>query len=135
MSTARSGRGFSLSTLAISALLACTSATSGVATNPRLIARDEIQRYMSGGTSDLYELVQRARPRWLQERSERSLNLETVILVYLNQQRLGGPDALRSLKPDNVMRIRWLDSAAAAALPGARDQHVESAIVVETSSG
>lgn len=114
--------------------LACSSSRqSGVSTNPDLIAAEEIAQYMRNGTSNLYELIQRARPRWLESRPDRSLNLETAIVVYHNQQRLGGIEALRELRPDNVARIRRLDAARAALLPRGGDGHVEAAIVVETT--
>jgi hypothetical protein len=116
------------------AVLGCSSARQGgVSTTPDLISEEEIAQYMRNGTSNLHELIQRARPRWLESRGDRSLRLETVILVYQNQQRLGGLDALRELRPDNVVRIRRLDASRAGLLPGARDDHVEAAIVVETS--
>jgi len=123
-----------LTSAAAVATLACSSARQGgVAANPELIAQEEIAQHMSTGTSNLYDLIQRARPRWLESRGDRSLLLQTVILVYQNQQRLGGIETLRELKPDNVVRIRRLDSSRAGLLPGARDDHVEAAIVVETS--
>ncbi|MCI0435124.1 MAG: hypothetical protein L0271_16005 [Gemmatimonadetes bacterium] len=99
--------------------------------NPDRIDRAEIEQYMRGGTPNLYELVERARPRWLRSRSERSFLLETQIVVYLNQQRLGPVEALRQLVLDNVTSLRWLDAAQAGLLPGASEQHTEGAIVVE----
>jgi hypothetical protein len=119
---------------ALLAMLACSSAQQGgVSRNPELIEQEEVAEYLRTGTNNLFELIQRARPRWLESRGDRSLRLETVTLVYLNQQRVGGLDALRELRPDNVVRIRRLDASRAGLLPGARDDHVEAAIVVETS--
>jgi hypothetical protein len=119
---------------AVGAALACSSARQGgVSTSRDVIAQEEIAQYLQSGTNNLYELIQRARPRWLESRGDRSFRLETVILVYHNQQRLGGLDALRELRPDNVVRIRRLDASRAGLLPGSRDDHVEAAIVVETS--
>ena len=40
-----------------------------------------------------------------------------IAALYHNQQRLGGLDALRELRPDNVVRIRRLDFARAGLLP------------------
>jgi hypothetical protein len=123
-----------LASAAVIAALACSSARQAtVSTNPELIQQEEIAQYIRSGTTNLFELIQRARPRWLEKRSDRSLRLETVILVYHNQQRLGGIETLRELRPENVVRIRRLDAARAGLLPGARDDHVESAIVVETA--
>jgi hypothetical protein len=114
----------------------CTAGRRGsVASTPDLIERAEIEQHIASGTLNLHELIQRARPRWLESRTDRSLALETVILVYHNQQKLGGLEVLRDLRLENVVRIRRLDSARAGLLPGARDQHVEAAIVFETLPG
>jgi hypothetical protein len=111
----------------------CTSGRRGaLSATPELIERVEIEQHMGSGVTNLYDLILRARPRWLEQRGDRSLRLETVILVYHNQSRLGGIEVLHDLRPDNVMRIRRLDSARAGLLPGGRDQHVEAAIVFET---
>jgi len=138
MSPARVGDRLRLVSVFASAVmlgaLGCSgSRPGGVSTTPDVIAQEEIEQYMRTGTSNVYELIQRARPRWLETRNDRSLRLETVILVYHHQQRLGGIEALRELRPENVVRIRRLDAARAGLLPGARDNHVESAIVVETA--
>jgi hypothetical protein len=139
MSPARRGNRLRLVTSAfasavvIGALACSASRQSAVSTNLDVIAQEEIEQHLRTGTSNLFELIQRARPRWLEKRNDRSLRLETVILVYHHQQRLGGIEALRELRPDNVVRIRRLDAARAGLLPGARDNHVESAIVVETA--
>lgn len=114
----------------------CTMGRPGsMSSRPDLIERAEIQQHMASGTLNLYELIQRARPRWLESRSDRSLALETVILVYHHQQKLGGLEVLHDLRLENVMSIRRLDSSRAGLLPGARDQHVEAAIVFETLPG
>ena len=113
----------------------CSAGRRGsVSTTPELIERAEIEQQLAAGVTNLFDLIQRARPRWLEGRADRSLRLETVILVYHNQARLGGIEVLHDLRPDNVMRIRRLDSARAGLLPSARGQHVESAIVFETMS-
>lgn len=111
----------------------CTPGRQGsVSATPDLIVRAEIEQYIASGALSMHELIQRSRPRWLEGRNDRSLALETVILVYHNQQKLGGLEVLHDLRLDNVMRIRRLDSARAGLLPGARDQHVEAAIVFDT---
>ncbi|MBI2403929.1 MAG: hypothetical protein HYV20_14575, partial [Gemmatimonadetes bacterium] len=54
---------------------------SGVS-NPNLISLTEIDQAREDGVRDLYELIDRARPRWLIGRNPRSLQLQTVIAVY-----------------------------------------------------
>ena len=102
--------------------------------NPNLIAAAEIQEMQEAGVRDLYELVSRQRPSWLQTRTERSLQLETAVLVYHNESRLGGVDALRGYPLLLVTSLRYLDAAQAGLLPGAGSAHVEGAIVIRTAS-
>ncbi|MGH7556127.1 MAG: hypothetical protein ACREMQ_24250 [Longimicrobiales bacterium] len=112
---------------------ACSSGgRGGSARAPDVIAVEEIARYRDEGTRDLRELIQRARPRWLETRGERSINLETTVLVYQNNQVLGSLEVLRDIPILNVVAIRYLDASRAGLLPGARSQHVAAAIVVET---
>ena len=102
--------------------------------NPNLITAAEIQEQQAGGVRDLYELISRQRPAWLQTRTERSLQLETLVLVYHNETRLGGVEALRGYPLLSVESLRYLDAAQAGLLPGAGSAHVEGAIVIRTGS-
>ena len=101
--------------------------------NPNVISRDEIERGQLEGVHDLYELIDRDRPRWLQMRSARSLGLPTVIAVYHNQMMLGGVEMLRGFQLLSVTSIRYLDAAQAMLLPGAGSAHIEGAIVISTA--
>ncbi len=100
--------------------------------DPNLISVDEIQRAEREGVRDLYELIQRDRPRWFQLRSPRSLELATVIAVYHNHTMLGGVDILRGYQLVSVASLRYLDAAQAMLLPGAGSTHIEGAIVITT---
>jgi hypothetical protein len=119
--------------LLVAALVAsaCASRRATARGTPDLITAAEIEEYRASGTRDLHELIQRARPRWLQSRGERSLHLETQIVVYQDQLKLGGIEVLKELPLEQIAAIRRLDSARAGLLPGARDVHVEAAIVIE----
>ena len=114
--------------------IACTGARPGSgARSQNLITRAEIEEQRSAGVRDLQELVERLRPRWLTIRSERSLQLQTIVLVYLNNARLGGIEVLRGYPiSDGILSLRYLDSAQAGLLPGAGSAHVEGAIVIST---
>ncbi|MEX2281849.1 MAG: hypothetical protein WEE89_05155 [Gemmatimonadota bacterium] len=124
--------------LALSAVTAfgtaCSSAGRGGpgGSNPTLITQNDILRGTQDGVHDLYELIGRIRPRWLQSRMDRSLRLETLIVVYQNNSRLGGIEALRGYPLTNITSIRYLDAAQAGLLPGAAGGHIEGAIVIST---
>jgi hypothetical protein len=83
------------------------------ANNPNLITRQEIQETRA---SNLYEVVNTLRPRWLQVIDSPSFSGGSAqILVYRDNVRLRGPEALRSLNPEMAQEIRWLDRMEAAA--------------------
>jgi hypothetical protein len=58
--------------------------------------------------------------------------LPTTVLVYVNETRLGGLDALRGYPLLSVASLRYLDASQAGLLPGAGSAHVEGAIVIRT---
>ncbi len=132
-------RGFGLKTvvavvtaLALSLVVgACASSGERSGGDSRLLTAEELE---ASGASDVYEAVERLRPRWLRGRGGRSLDaLETDILVYFNDSRMGSPEeTLRSMSLDGISRIEYLDSARASALPGTGSGHVEAAIMVYT---
>src|SRR5262245_52048709 len=128
-----------LALLSASAVLgACASGAgsgSRIASSPNLITQSEIDEARQSGVRDLYELIERRRPRWLQARPERSINLQTSILVFQNNSRLGGIDALRGYPLGSVTSIRYVDAAQAGQLPGGGGAHVQGAIVISTAIG
>jgi hypothetical protein len=120
-----------LSLLLLLPASACTPARTGdAARNPDVLTEEEIR---ASGARNAYELVEQLRPRWLREGPDRSLRLETVILVYYDGVRLGGLDTLRDLPLDPIRRMHVLGSAQAGTLPGLGSQHVERVIMVLTS--
>ncbi|MGD8362546.1 MAG: hypothetical protein PVJ04_14055 [Gemmatimonadota bacterium] len=134
MSAARTG------TLALGLLLAsipilgCASTggqSGGESVDPNRLTREEI---LGAEATNLYEVVQRLRPRWLVVRSQRSFNMETEIVVFQNDMDLGGPDALRQMTPELAFEIEYLEGTrAATALPGLMSgRHIQGAIIVRT---
>ena len=123
--------------LAITAALlgsACASSPNGGRDNNEnmdLITREQI---LEAGANNLYDVVSRLRPRWLQVRSLRSFNQETEIVVLQNEMLLGGPEALREMTPELAYEVRYLDGTRAAAqIPGLMSgRHIQGAIVVST---
>lgn len=114
---------------------ACASTRpTSVRRDPNTISSAEVEEMRQAGVTDLYELVHRRRPMWLRTRSERSFRLETVILVYINEARLGTVEALRGYPLHSIVALRFLDAPQAGLLPGAGSTHVDGAIVVETGA-
>jgi hypothetical protein len=121
--------------LLLCAVTACASAPSaeGSGRAQNELSREEI---MAAGVNNLYDVIHRLRPRWLNVRGQRSFGqaaLNTEVVVFQNQTMLGGVEVLRQLGPDIAMRLRYLDGATAtASLPGLGSRHVEGAIIIET---
>lgn len=116
------------------AAASCAGARTGDTppSNPNLISKAELDQARDEGIRDLYELIERTRPRWLQIRNPRSFQLPTVVAVYHHETRLGGIDVLRGYPLISVMSVRYLDAAQAMMLPGA-SAHIEGAIVISTA--
>jgi hypothetical protein len=119
---------------------ACTPAGAGwreprgAAPASSVISKEEIASVRAG---NLYEVVQRLRPGWLTTRGIQNFSGNTgMIVVYQDHQRMGELGALRELRPENVVVLRYLDATTAAMLPGIRPREiVGGAIVVVTPAG
>jgi len=83
------------------------------------------------GATNLYDAIDRLRPRWLQVRSARSLGLPHEVVVYRGPSFLGSVDVLRGYPVGSVTHVEYLDSAeAAATLTGYGSRHLEGAIIL-----
>lgn len=81
---------------------------------------------------NVYELVERERPRWLVSRGARSFHLDTEIIVAVNRRYYGPVETLRQFKPEEVREIVYLDGpTATATVNGLGSRHVEAAIALE----
>lgn len=123
--------------LVLGLLTACASAPAGSKSSTRRdrLTRDEI---MSANVTNLYDVVARLRPQWLEvsQRGDRSFGLQTNVVVFQNQTYLGDVDVLRQLSPESAYQMDFLDgSTASNTLPGLGSQHVAGAIVIKTSAG
>lgn len=80
--------------------------------NPRVITTEEMQ----GTTArNAFELVQLLRPGWLQKKGAYSFRNDGDIVVYMDDMRVGGPDALRQIETSALSSIRFLDPVSAQA--------------------
>ncbi|TVP74657.1 MAG: hypothetical protein EA352_10275 [Gemmatimonadales bacterium] len=114
-------------------LAACASSDgTSTRTNSSLLTQEDLAAV---DVSNLYDAVSRLRPRWLQVRSSRSINSDTVIGVWHGRTYLGDPEVLRGWSLGSIRQVRYLDGAtASASLSGFRGAHLAGAIVIETEN-
>jgi hypothetical protein len=119
--------------LLVSAAVAagCASAPGAVGGDPNLLTQDQIAQ---SDARNVFELVEHLRPRWLQQRLQRSQRLSTAILVYHNRSAIGGIEVLRDIPAQGIYSIRWFDATQAGRLPGAGSTVVDGAIVISTAA-
>ena len=145
-------RGYGLvSTFAVlAAVVGCAStgtSTSGsakVRADPNVITTAEID---SEPFRDAYDIVQRLRPSWYTQKSggaaarrmgaaSSNSAIGAGLVVYLDNSRLGGVEALRQLSPNGLESLRFMDAAVATAmLPGIGTSVISGAIVARSRRG
>jgi hypothetical protein len=111
---------------------ATTSSTKG---SQRTSGRDLLQQeeILAARASNLYDVVRRLRPNWLNIRaSAQSIRpTPTSILVYEGAIRLGDVEVLKSMSPESVGSMRYLSSTeATATLVGTTAGWVAGVIVI-----
>jgi hypothetical protein len=96
------------------------------------MSRAELDELRELGIRNLYEAIDRSRPRWLVVRSGmRSFSRETEVVVFQDQTFLGNQDVLNRMGLEGVYEIRYVDGPTAqATLGGIQDRHVQAAIVI-----
>jgi hypothetical protein len=132
---------------AISVILGCSSsgAAPTTAANPKVdpsfkadpdfIVATEFDHQ---GFRDAYDIVQRLRPNWFTRKTggsaaRRMGTAGSGLVVYLDNARMGGVDALRQLQTGAIESLRFLDAAnATARLPGLGSSVISGAIVVQS---
>lgn len=108
-------KAFLLASASLLLVSACQTAQMQPAGRVRGDSRTVTATELSVATqTDLYAYVQAERPRWLQSRSPGSLGGPALgVLVFINNQRLGGTEQLRSITVSAVQQIRFYDAAEA----------------------
>jgi hypothetical protein len=61
-----------------------------------------------------FDVVQRLHPNWLRPRGTETVLGPAPVIVYVDNMRRGGVEALTSISPDEVSEIRFLDGPDAA---------------------
>lgn len=113
-------------------LAACAptgESTSG--NDPTVISRAEIQG--AEDSSNAYTLVQQFHPEWLKKRGQSSIRQPGDIVVYVDNSRRGGPDALRRINVIDVELIEFLRPDKATMRYGSGHDH--GAILVHLKEG
>jgi hypothetical protein len=130
-----------LALVVIGGALGCSSSgaapktTAGPKVDPDLIVATEFD---GKGFRDAYDIVQRLRPNWFTKKTggsaaRRMGTAGSGLVVYLDNARMGGVDALRQLQTGSIESLRFLDAAdATARLPGLGSSVVAGAIVAQS---
>lgn len=125
------------------------TAAAKTKTNPDFISTSEID---AATFRDAYDIVQRLRPNWFTKaRASGGGGLSgtqvsggsavqsgggTGLVVYLDNNRMGGPEALRDMSASAIGTLQYMDAATATAkLPGIGSSIVSGAIVATSRSG
>jgi hypothetical protein len=121
-------------------LTAAGCASSGNGTSPRRDSRSLTpEEIATVPVTNIYEAVERLRPRWLEMRDVRSIGAGASgggqIVVFLNNSYVGGPETLRQFEAHQIVNIKYLDAAQASATLSGYDtsRHVVAGIVLETA--
>ena len=124
-------------------LLAISVALAGCSGNPtpnavpvagrptidrQVLTREEI---LATEYTNLYDVVRGLRGNWVRTRAADSFTKTSEVQVYLDNQRVGGIDELRSMQVRTVQSIRWFDPIAASARWGT--DHGAGVIFVTTA--
>ena len=106
--------------------------SSAAKLNQDLISTSEID---SQSFRDAYDVVQRLRPNWFTRKtggnSARRLGASgSGLVVYLENTRMGGIEALRQINTSAIESLQFMDaSIATATLPGLGSSVISGAIV------
>lgn len=128
-----------ISVLTVAVLLASAGCASSGTPPATRGTRDIITRAEIDATPahSAYELVSRLRPNWLRATAPGSISggaiRRQVILVYLDDTRLGGIEALRTIGTLPILSIRFLEATEAGmVLRDIGSQPIAGAIVIRT---
>ena len=103
--------------------------------NQDLITATEID---SQSFRDAYDVVQKLRPSWFTRKTggssaRRIGTAGSGLVVYLDNARMGGIEALRQLNTSAIESLQFMDAAVATAtLPGLGSSVIAGAIVART---
>ncbi len=122
---------------AASLLAGCASSAGTADTGVPRARQDQqlITRDVIVGTqyTNMFEVVQALRSNWLRAKTGTNASGRVdVLVVYLDNQRIGGVEELRRIVPSSVQTARYLDPIAASARWGM--DHGAGAIAIVTAT-
>jgi hypothetical protein len=96
-------------------------------TDRSIISKAQIDEH---GFINAYDAVESLRSTWLRTRGTNSLNRPTEVLVYIDDNRLGGVQTLKQVTTSQIIQIRFVDGLTATARWGL--DHGQGVILVVT---
>jgi hypothetical protein len=115
--------------LALVLVLGCGPRPGGGESNTarpdrNVITLPEVQAArIDNAIGNAYDLVRTLQPMWLRKRGANSIQRDGDIVVYLDNARLGGPEALRQVETISITSIRYYDPGAATFKFGSGHEH------------
>src|SRR2546430_1088385 len=97
------------------------------AADRNLLTQEDLREYRF---ATVFDAIEALRSHWLRERGPDSFSTPGHVQVYLDDSRLGGVEALRTLPLTNVLYIRHVNGVDAAARWGL--DHGQGVILVST---
>lgn len=99
---------------------ACASSGAGAKANVNESSSDKVTsiEIAQAPSNNVYDLIYRLRPHWLRAGATGSIGGGTsrnqVTLVYLDGNKLGGIETLRSLSASGIKSMEWLSASRAS---------------------
>ena len=122
-------------------LVTACSSTPSSRSNVTQSTRDNVTSVEIEATSasSALDLVSKLRPHWLRQGGTASIGgggiTNQVTLVYLDGNRLGGVEALRSISAGSVRSMQWIPATRAAiVLPDVGSEAIAGVISVRTTN-
>jgi hypothetical protein len=109
---------------------ACAGGSEGSRTgsDPERLTREEI---VSAGGTNLYDVVQRLRPRWLEVRAPRSIvGMDTGVVVVVDRTYVGDQEELKRMGVEVAASMQYMAGSRARAEFALPRGHIEGVIVV-----
>jgi hypothetical protein len=88
------------------------NATTSSRSPRNIITKAQITEH---GFINAYDAVESLRSTWLRARGPDSLNRPTEVLVYIDDNRLGGVLTLKQVAASQILEIRFVDGLSATA--------------------